>query len=143
MLTINESVKIKNCESNIPGVRIDMIDTSSGSMRSVIFRSESDSIINGITKLVKSTFENESETYYEALKDTLDSDSSVSDIFNDAAIEAIREDKQTRYYDEAAAAAISAKVKPDFDFSACVGEPQQTETPTQNDDLSRNTDTRR
>lgn len=57
---------------------------------------------------------------------------------NAAAIEAIREDKQTRYYDEAAAAAISAKVKPDFDFSACVGEPQQTETPTQNDDLSRN-----
>ena len=50
---------------------------------------------------------------------------------NAAAIEAIREDKQTRYYDEAAAAAISAKVKPDFDFSACVGEPQQTETPTQ------------
>lgn len=57
---------------------------------------------------------------------------------NAAAIEANREDKQTRYYDEAAAAAISAKVKPDFDFSACVGEPQQTETPTQNDDLSRN-----
>ena len=55
---------------------------------------------------------------------------------NAAAIEANREDKQTRYYDEAAAAAISAKVKPDFDFSACVGGsetppnvPPQTETP--------------
>ena len=57
---------------------------------------------------------------------------------NAAAIEANREDGQTRYYSYAAAAAISAKVKPDFDFSACVGEPQQTETPTQNDDLSRN-----
>lgn len=57
---------------------------------------------------------------------------------NAAAIEANREDKQTRYYDEAAAAAISAKVKPDFDFSACVGEPQQTETPTQSGNLSRN-----
>ena len=57
---------------------------------------------------------------------------------NAAAIEANREDKQTRYYDEAAAAAISAKVKPDFDFFACVGEPTQTETPTQSDDLSRN-----
>lgn len=54
---------------------------------------------------------------------------------NAAAIEANREDKQTRYYDEAAAAAISAKVKPDFDFSACVGGsdvPPQTETPPQN-----------
>ena len=50
---------------------------------------------------------------------------------NAAAIAANREDKQTRYYDEAAAAAISAKVKPDFDFFACVGEPTQTETPTQ------------
>ena len=58
---------------------------------------------------------------------------------NAAAIAASREDKQTRYYDEAAAAAISAKVKPDFDFLACVGEPKQTETPTQSDDLSRNT----
>lgn len=55
---------------------------------------------------------------------------------NAAAIEANREDKQTRYYDEAAAAAISAKVKPDFDFWACVGgsktpphDATQTETP--------------
>ena len=55
---------------------------------------------------------------------------------NAAAIEADREDGQTRYYSYAAAAAISAKVKPDFDFSACVGgsdvpphEPPQTETP--------------
>ena len=88
MLTINESVKIENCKSNIPGVRIDMINTSAGSMRGVIFRSESDSIINGITKLVKSTFEDESETYYEALENTLDSDSAVSDIFNGAAVEA-------------------------------------------------------
>ena len=37
---------------------------------------------------------------------------------NAAAIEADREDGQTRYYSHAAAAAISAKVKPDFDFSA-------------------------
>ena len=58
---------------------------------------------------------------------------------NAAAIEADREDGQTRYYSHAAAAAISAKVKPDFDFSACVGGseappnvPPQTETP-QND----------
>lgn len=55
---------------------------------------------------------------------------------NAAAIEADREDGQTRYYSYAAAAAISAKVKPDFDFSACVGGsetptnvPPQTETP--------------
>ena len=55
---------------------------------------------------------------------------------NAAAIEADREDGQTRYYSHAAAAAISAKVKPDFDFSACVGGsetppnvPPQTETP--------------
>ncbi len=54
---------------------------------------------------------------------------------NAAAIEADREDGQTRYYSYAAAAAISAKVKPDFDFSACVGGsetppnvPPQTET---------------
>ena len=55
---------------------------------------------------------------------------------NAAAIESDREDGQTRYYSYAAAAAISAKVKPDFDFSACVGDsetptnvPPQTETP--------------
>ena len=55
---------------------------------------------------------------------------------NAAAIEADREDGQTRYYSHDAAAAISAKVKPDFDFSACVGDsetppnvPPQTETP--------------
>jgi len=55
---------------------------------------------------------------------------------NAAAIEADREDGQTRYYSYAAAAAISAKVKPDFDFSACGGGsetppnvPPQTETP--------------
>ena len=54
---------------------------------------------------------------------------------NAAAIEASREDKQTRYYSLDAAAAISAKVKPDFDFWACFGgsetpphEPPQTET---------------
>ena len=58
---------------------------------------------------------------------------------NAAAIEANREDGQTRYYSFDAAAAISAKVKPDFDFVACVGEPTQTETPTQTDDASRNT----
>ena len=40
---------------------------------------------------------------------------------NAAAIDAAREDKQTRYYDLDAAAAISEKVKPGFDFSACVG----------------------
>ena len=57
---------------------------------------------------------------------------------NAAAIEASREDKQTRYYSLDAAATISAKVKPDFDFGACVGgsetpphEPPQTETPPQ------------
>ena len=57
---------------------------------------------------------------------------------NAAAIEASREDKQTRYYSLDAAAAISAKVKPDFDFGACVGgsetpphEPPPTETPPQ------------
>ena len=55
---------------------------------------------------------------------------------NAAAIEADREDGQTRYYSFDTAAAISAKVKPDFDFSACVGGsetppnvPPQTETP--------------
>ena len=72
---------------------------------------------------------------------------------NAAAIEADREEKQTRYYSFDTAAAISAKVKPDFDFSACVGGsetppnvPPQTETPmqnadtpTQNPDLSRHT----
>ena len=64
---------------------------------------------------------------------------------NAAAIEASREDKQTRYYSLDAAAAITAKVKPDLDFWACVGcsetpphdatqtetEPKQTETPPQ------------
>ena len=61
---------------------------------------------------------------------------------NAAAIEADREDGQTRYYSHAAAAAISAKVKPDFDFSACVGGsetptnvPPQTETPPQADSM--------
>ena len=61
---------------------------------------------------------------------------------NAAAIEADREDGQTRYYSYAAAAAISAKVKPDFDFSACVGGsetppnvPPQTETPPQADSM--------
>ena len=61
---------------------------------------------------------------------------------NAAAIEADREDGQTRYYSHAAAAAISAKVKPDFDFSACVGDsetppnvPPQTETPPQADSM--------
>ena len=61
---------------------------------------------------------------------------------NAAAIEADREDGQTRYYSYAAAAAISAKVKPDFDFSACVGDsetppnvPPQTETPPQADSM--------
>ena len=61
---------------------------------------------------------------------------------NAAAIEANREDKQTRYYNLDAAAAISAKVKPDFDFSACVGGsetppnvPPQTETPPQADSM--------
>ena len=44
---------------------------------------------------------------------------------NAAAIEASREDTQTRYYDIDAAALISAKVKPDFDFLACVGVPEQ------------------
>lgn len=58
---------------------------------------------------------------------------------NAAAIEASREDKQTRYYSLDAAAAITAKVKPDFDFWACVGRSEtpphdaaQTETPPQN-----------
>ena len=58
---------------------------------------------------------------------------------NAAAIEANREDKQTRYYNLDAAAAISAKVKPDFDFLACVGcsetpphDATHTETPLQN-----------
>ena len=61
---------------------------------------------------------------------------------NAAAIEASREDKQTRYYSLDAAAAISAKVKPDFDFGACFGgsetpphEPPQTETPPQADSM--------
>ena len=61
---------------------------------------------------------------------------------NAAAIEADREDGQTRYYSHASAAAISAKVKPDFDFSACVGGsetppnvPPQTETPPQADSM--------
>ena len=54
---------------------------------------------------------------------------------NAAAIEANREDKQTRYYNLDAAAAISAKVKPDFDFLACVGDATQTETPTQNESM--------
>lgn len=58
---------------------------------------------------------------------------------NAAAIEANREDKQTRYYNLDAAAVISAKVKPDFDFLACVGDSTQTETPTQSPDLNRNT----
>ena len=58
---------------------------------------------------------------------------------NAAAIEADREEKQTRYYSFDAAAAISAKVRPDLDFSACVGDATQTETPLQNADLSRNT----
>ncbi len=59
---------------------------------------------------------------------------------NAAAIEANREDKQTRYYNLDASAAISAKVKPDFDFLACVGcsetpphDATHTETPPQND----------
>ena len=57
---------------------------------------------------------------------------------NAAAIEASREDKQTRYYSLDAAAAISAKVKPELDFWACVGgsetpphDATQTETPPQ------------
>ena len=61
---------------------------------------------------------------------------------NAAAIEADREDGQTRYYSFDTAAAISAKVKPDFDFSACVGGsdtppnvPPQTETPPQADSM--------
>ena len=45
---------------------------------------------------------------------------------NAAAIEASREEKQTRYYNLDAAAAISEKVKPGFDFLACVG---SSETP--------------
>lgn len=44
---------------------------------------------------------------------------------NAAAIEASREDKQTRYYDIDTAALISAKVKPDFDFLTCVGVSEQ------------------
>ena len=58
---------------------------------------------------------------------------------NAAAIEASREDKQTRYYSLDAAAAITAKVKPDLDFWACVGcsetpphDATQTETAPQN-----------
>lgn len=65
---------------------------------------------------------------------------------NAASIEANREEKQTRYYSFDAAAAISAKVRPDLDFSACVGDATQTETPmqnadtpTQNPDLNRHT----
>ena len=63
-----------------------------------------------------------------------------------AAISASREEGQTRYYDLEAAAAISAKVKPNFDFLACVGdaetpphEPPQTETPPQNTETDRKT----
>ena len=58
---------------------------------------------------------------------------------NAAAIEADREDGQTRYYSFDTAAAISAKVKPEFDFLGVVGgsdvpphDATQTETP-QND----------
>ena len=54
---------------------------------------------------------------------------------NAAAIEADREEKQTRYYSFDAAAAISAKVRPDLDFSACVGDATQTETPPQNESM--------
>ena len=61
---------------------------------------------------------------------------------NAAAIEASREDKQTRDYSLDAAAASSAKVKPDFDFGACFGGsetppnvPPQTETPPQADSM--------
>jgi len=55
-----------------------------------------------------------------------------------AAIEADREDKQTRYYSLEKASIISQNVSPNFDFFACVGcsetpqhEPPQTETPQQ------------
>jgi excisionase family DNA binding protein len=55
---------------------------------------------------------------------------------NAAAIEADREDGQTRYYSFDTAAAISAKVKPEFDFLGVVGgsdvpphDATQTETP--------------
>lgn len=58
---------------------------------------------------------------------------------NAAAIEASREDKQTRYYNLDAAAAITAKVRPDFDLLAvgsCSETPPhdaaQAETPPQN-----------
>lgn len=64
---------------------------------------------------------------------------------NAAAIEASREESQTRYYNLEAAAAISAKVKPEFDFSACVGgsdlpphEAEQTETPPRMTETDRN-----
>lgn len=88
MTELVERVKIKNCESNIPGVRIDTLDTEGGSMRGVIFRAESDAIINGITKLVKSTFQDDLGFYEESLHNFYDSDSAVSDIFNYAAGEA-------------------------------------------------------
>lgn len=84
MLVFKESVNIKNCESNIPGVRIDMLDTEGESMKGVMFRAESDAIINGITKLVKSIFEDGSGIYYETLEDTLDSDSAVQNVFDES-----------------------------------------------------------
>ena len=64
---------------------------------------------------------------------------------NAAAIEANREDGQTRYYNFDAAAVITAKVKPGFDFSACVGDAdlpendaEHTETPPQEAGTNRN-----
>ena len=66
---------------------------------------------------------------------------------NAAAIEASREDKQTRYYSLDAAAAISEKVKPGFDFLACVGSSEtpphdaaQAETPPQPAETDRKID---
>lgn len=60
-----------------------------------------------------------------------------------ANIKADRIDGQKRYYYHDTAIAISAKVKPAFDFAVCSGlpqnEPEQTETPLQNAATDRNT----
>lgn len=64
---------------------------------------------------------------------------------NAAAIEADREDGQTRYYNSDTASLISSKVKPDLDFFECVGrsdkpphDAEHTETPPQRSGTRRN-----
>ena len=88
MTELVERVKIQACESSIPGVRIDTLETEGGSVNGVIFRAESDAIINGITELVKSTFQENLGFYQELLSNCHDSKSAVEDIFKGAVREA-------------------------------------------------------